>query len=150
MTFSLIFNLSVSFSPQNTTPHLSSALRSACCDQPGGRSPFTHNVVTVCISLSLSSPSSEQPNCVCVYVCVFMLLLHFLLLSIFILFQSFSPKYLSPSHSLLSPSFSSHSSSPQKKKTPIPLVAMGIGCHGAARFSRGPCMYVCVCMSTVA
>lgn len=148
MTFSLIFNLSVSFSPQNTTPHLSSALRSACCDQPGGRSPFTHNVVTVCISLSLSSPSSEQPNCVCVYVCVFMLLLHFLLLSIFILFQSFSPKYLSPSHSLLFPSFSSHSSSPQKKKKnpyhwlPWELVAMEQqGFHVVLA-----CMCVCVCL----
>lgn len=70
MTFSLIFNLSVSFSPQNTTPHLSSALRSACCDQPGGRSPFTHNVVTVCISLSLVTLIRTAKLCVCVCVCV--------------------------------------------------------------------------------
>lgn len=150
MTFSLIFNLSVSFSPQNTTPHLSSALRSACCDQPGGRSPFTHNVVTVCISLSLVTLIRTAKLCVCVCVCVFMLLLHFLLLSIFILFQSFSPKYLSPSHSLLFPSFSSHSSSPRRKKTHT------IGCHGnwlpwsSKVFMWSLHVCVCVCMSTVA
>lgn len=144
MTFSLIFNLSVSFSPQNTTPHLSSALRSACCDQPGGRSPFTHNVVTVCISLSLVTLIRTAKLCVCVYVCSCCFST-----SSFFLFLFFSRVSLPNICHPHTPSFPPHSPLTllaHKEKKPIPLVAMGIGCHGAARFSCGPCMYVCVCV----
>lgn len=100
-----------------------------------------------CHCLFSGCPRPHQ-NSQIVSLCVFMLLLHFLPLSIFILFQSFffSPKYLSPPPSLRFPSFSSHSSSPQNK-TPIPF-----GCHG----NWLPCSSevftwsLHVCVSTVA
>lgn len=144
------FLISVFLSHLKTLPHISPPRYEALVviSQEGGL--LSPTMLSLSVSLSLSSPSSEQPNCVCVCVCVFMLLLHFLLLSIFILFQSFSPKYLSPSHSLLFPSFSSHSSSPRRKKTHT------IGCHGnwlpwsSKVFMWSLHVCVCVCMSTVA
>lgn len=149
MTFSLIFNLSVSFSPQNTTPHLSSALRSACCDQPGGRSPFTHNVVTVCISLSLVTLIRTAKLCVCVYVCSCCFST-----SSFFLFLFFSRVSLPNICHPHTPSFSPHS--------PLTLLAHEekkphtIGCHGnwlpwsSKVFMWSLHVCVCVCMSTVA
>lgn len=149
MTFSLIFNLSVSFSPQNTTPHLSSALRSACCDQPGGRSPFTHNVVTVCISLSLVTLIRTAKLCVCVYVCSCCFST-----SSFFLFLFFSRVSLPNICHPHTPSFSPHSPltllAHEEKKTHT------IGCHGnwlpwsSKVFMWSLHVCVCVCMSTVA
>lgn len=116
------------------------------------------------LSVSLSPHAHLIPahwkKCVCVCVCLRIHAAPLLplpsslrLFSFFTRVAFFSPKYLSPHPPLLplSPFSLPLSTSPQKKekkKKPIPLVAMGSGCHAAARFSHGP--RVCVCVSTVA
>ena len=121
------------------------------------REVFFHPQCCHCPSLSLSllmliwSRHTERNVCMCVCVCVFTYSCcsatssAFFAPSIFVLYQScffflllnichpIHPSFLFP---FLSPSLYK----PTKKA--IPLVAMGSGCHAAARFSRGP--RVCV------
>lgn len=107
------------------------------------------------LSVSLSSCSSDlctvKEMCVCV--CVFMLLRYFLCLPLSFYFRSFPElpffSQISVTHP---PSFpfpfsltrTLLSLSPSPQKNPIPLVAMGSGCHAAAGFSHGPRVYACL------
>ena len=115
-------------------------------------------MLSLSVSLSLSPHAHLIPahwkKCVCVcvftYSCCSATSSAFFAPSIFVLYQScvfFSQISVTPSTPPSSFPFSLPlSTSPQKreKKYPIPLVAMGSGCHAAARFSHGPRACVCV------
>lgn len=127
-----------------TLPHISPPRYEALVviSQEGGL--LSPTMLSLSVSRSLVTLIRTAKLCVCVYVCSCCFST-----SSFFLFLFFSRVSLPNICHPHTPSFSPHSPLTllaHEEKKPIPLVAMGIGCHGAARFSCGPCMYVCVCV----